>query len=290
MRTSFVAIALAAAPAFAEPKLEYVGTFVWDRPESYFGGWSAIEVADGGSEFIAIGDNAQIFQGKFTRDGDAIAAIPKRPIGALKDVDGVPYFQKSGVKLGDSEGIAFLPDGTFAISFERDDRIVIYRGDEAIERVPDNPRTKTLPPNRGVEALAVDASGRLVAIPEAMPPGAPGFPVWRLEGGKWTTVFHIQRSVGFSPVGADIDVQGRLFLLERAFRLVGFQSRIRMFDMLAGDPKGVIIWQPAMAKFDNLEGLSVWSDETGGQWLTLISDDNHQRLQETQIVEFRLTD
>ncbi|MEK6217206.1 MAG: esterase-like activity of phytase family protein, partial [Boseongicola sp.] len=137
MRAGFIAIVLAAAPAIAEPKLEYAGTFIWDRPESYFGGWSAIEVFDGGREFIAIGDNAQFFQGEFTRDGGAIAAIPKRPIGALKDIDGVPYFRKNGEKLGDSEGIALLPDGTFAISFERDDRVLIYRGDQAIARIPD---------------------------------------------------------------------------------------------------------------------------------------------------------
>lgn len=290
MRASFVAIVLAAAPAIAEPKLEHVGTFVWDRPESYFGGWSAIAVAEDGISFVAIGDNAQIFEGKFTRNGDAITAIPKRPIGALKDLDDVPYFQKNGEKLGDSEGIALLPDGQIAISFERDDRILIYRGDEAIERVPDNPQTDNLPLNRGVEALAVDNAGRLVAIPEALPPGAPGFPVWRLEGGEWTTVFHIPRTLGFNPVGADIDARGRLFLLERAFRLVGFQSRIRVFDMLAGDPNGIILWQPAMNAFDNLEGLSVWYDIQGDLRLTLISDDNYQRFQETQIVEFRLTE
>ncbi|MEK6217205.1 MAG: esterase-like activity of phytase family protein [Boseongicola sp.] len=138
--------------------------------------------------------------------------------------------------------------------------------------------------------MAVDGSGRLVAIPEAVPPGAPGFPVWRLEGDTWTTVFHIDRALGFRPVGADFDTHGRLFLLERAFRLIGFQSRIRVFNLDASNPNGGVIWQPAMAEFDNLEGLSVWSDETGGQWLTLISDDNYQRLQETQIVEFRLTD
>ncbi len=290
MRAGLVAIVLAAAPAIAEPKLEHVGTFVWERPESYFGGWSAIEVADNGISFVAIGDNAQILEGAFTRNGDAITAIQKRPIGALKDLDGVPYFRKGGEKLGDSEGIALLLDGTFAISFERNDRILIYRRDEAIARVPDNPQTDALPPNRGVEALAVDDAGRLVAIPEAMPPGAPGFPVWRLEGGEWTTVFRIPRTLGFRPVGADIDANGRLFLLERAFRLVGFQSRIRMFDMNNNDPRGIAIWQPAMAEFDNLEGLSVWPDSSGGLRLTLISDDNYNWFQKTQIVEFRLTE
>ena len=290
MRAGIVALALAAAPAIAEPKLEHVSTYVWERPESYFGGWSAIEVHDGGSAFIAIGDNAQIFQGKFRRTGEAIAAIPKRPIGALKDTDGVAFFQKDGEKLGDSEGIALLSDGRMAISFERDHRILIYRGDEAPVRAPVFPQADTLALNRGVEALAVDAAGRLVAIPEAIPPGATGFPVWRWEGDEWSTVFYLRHTLGFRPVGADIDAQGRLFLLERAFRLFGFQSRIRLLDLDAPNPEGEVIWQPAMGAFDNLEGLSIWTDNSGELRITLISDDNHQRFQETQIVEFRLTE
>ncbi|MGI9395172.1 MAG: esterase-like activity of phytase family protein, partial [Boseongicola sp.] len=279
MRAGFVALVLAAAPAIAEPKLEHVGTFVWDRPERYFGGWSAIEVQDGGATFIAIGDNAQIFQGSFTRNGDAIAAIPKRPIGALKDLDGVPYFRKNGEKLGDSEGIVLLSDGKFAISFEREHRIFFYRGDEAIGRAPEIPQAERLPLNRGVEALAVDPSGQLVAIPETIPADAPGFPVWRLEGDRWDTVFHVKRTLGFRPVGADIDAQGRLYLLERAFRLFGFQSRIRRFSLNNPTSDGIVIWQPAMAAFDNLEGLSVWLDNSGELRMTLISDDNHQRFQ-----------
>ncbi|MGI9393039.1 MAG: esterase-like activity of phytase family protein [Boseongicola sp.] len=290
MRAGIVALGLAAAPAIAEPKLDYVGTFVWERPESYFGGWSAIEVQDGGASFIAIGDNAQIFEGSFARNGRKIAAIPKRPIGALRDIDGVPYFQKNGIKLGDSEGVALLPDGRIAISFERDHRILFYRGDEAIVRAPENPQAVGLPLNRGVEALAVDSSGRLVAIPEAAPPGAPGFPVWRLDGERWETVFHVTRTQGFRPVGADVDPQGMLFLLERAFRLIGFQNRIRRFNLDDPSSEGEVIWQPAMTEFDNLEGLSVWPDNSGGLRLTLISDDNYQRFQETQIVEFRLTE
>lgn len=290
MRAGIVALALATVPANAEPKLDYVGTFVWERTESYFGGWSAIEVRDGGATFIAIGDNAQIFEGSFTRNGDAIAAIPKRPIGALKNTDGVPYFQSDGEKLGDSEGLALLSDGRIAISFERNHRILIYRGDEVTLRVPDIPQADRLVLNRGIEALAVDASGRLVAIPEGIPPGAPGFPVWRLEGNQWATVFHVKRTHGFRPVGADIDAQGQLYLLERAFRLIGFQSRIRRFNLDDPNSEGQVIWQPAMTEFDNLEGLSVWPDKSGDLRLTLISDDNYQRFQETQVVEFRLTE
>ena len=45
------------------------------------------------------------------------------------------------------------------------------------------------------------------------------------------------------------------------------------------------VFEAAPGTFDNLEGLSVWTDETGALRLTMISDDNYNRFQETQIVE-----
>ena len=63
-----------------------------------------------------------------------------------------------------------------------------------------------------------------------------------------------------------------------------------MFNLDTPSSVGDVIWQPAMAAFDNLEGLSVWIENTGELRLTLISDDNYQRFQKTQIVEFRLTE
>ncbi|QMU58761.1 MAG: esterase-like activity of phytase family protein [Boseongicola sp.] len=293
MRASLVALILWAMPAVAEPKLEHIGTFVWDRPEDYFGGWSAIEVLDGGDVFLAIGDNAQSYRGTLERDGDVIVGVPRRPVGALQDLDGIAFFRKPATnekKIADSEGMALLSDGNYAVSFERNDRIFVYDGDTAFVRMPDIIDAQRLPKNQGVEALAVDLEGRLIAIPETAPKGASGIPVWRLEGEKWSTLFHIRRTQGFRPVGADIGPDGQLFLLERAFRLIGFQSRIRVFDLKTPDALGDAIWQPPMRAFDNLEGISVWQDKVGSTRITMISDDNHQSVQETQIVEFRLTE
>jgi len=41
-------------------------------------------------------------------------------------------------------------------------------------------------------------------------------------------------------------------------------------------------------EFDNLEGMSIWLDKNGEYWLTLVSDDNFNIFQITQLVEFKI--
>ncbi len=289
MRASFVALILAATPVASEPVLEQLSVYVWERPERYFGGWSAIEVAKGGMTFTAIGDNAQSYYGTFQRDGDRITGVSRGPVGALTDIDGVAFFRKGTEELNDSEGLAVFPDGRFAVSFERTSRIIVYDEDALPVRIELPREVNGLAENGGVEALAIDGEGRLIAIPETVPKDAPGFPVWRQDGNGWETVGHLKRTQGFRPVGADVGPDGRLYVLERAFRLIGFQSRIRAFDLDAFAPEGALLWVASMLAFDNLEGLSVWEDAGGALRFTMISDDNYLSVQRTEIVEFRLT-
>ena len=289
MRASLVALILAATPVASEPVLEHLSVYVWERPERYFGGWSAIEVAKGGMTFTAIGDNAQSYYGTFQRDGDRITGVSRGPVGALTDIDGVAFFRKGTEELNDSEGLAVFPDGRFAVSFERTSRIIVYDDGALPVRIELPREVNGLAENGGVEALAVDGEGRLIAIPETVPKDAPGFPVWRQDGNGWETVGHLKRTQGFRPVGADVGPDGRLYVLERAFRLIGFQSRIRAFDLDAFAPEGALLWVASMLAFDNLEGLSVWEDAGGALRFTMISDDNYLSVQRTEIVEFRLT-
>ena len=289
MRASLVALVLAATPVAADPGFQHISTFIWDRPEDYFGGWSAIEVAEDGTGFVVIGDNAQVFQGEFVRDGEKIVEVVWAPIGALSDTDGVAFFRKETEHIGDSEGIAALSNGQFAVSFERFPRIIVYDGETAVSRIELPREAASLSENGGVEALAVDSEQNLIAIPETIPRGSPGFPVWRQTSTGWETLGHISRTQGFRPVGADVGPDGLLYVLERAFHLIGFQSRIRTFDPQDFDRDGELLWTAPLRAFDNLEGISVWLGADKSMRITLISDDNHLALQETQIVEFRLT-
>lgn len=48
------------------------------------------------------------------------------------------------------------------------------------------------------------------------------------------------------------------------------------------------LFRSSIFQFDNLEGLAVWRDDTGAIRLTMVSDDNFNPLQTTQLVEFRV--
>jgi hypothetical protein len=64
---------------------------------------------------------------------------------------------------------------------------------------------------------------------------------------------------------------------------------VRRFDVSEDQiGKGELILQTNAGTHDNLEGLSVWQDNTGVIRLTMISDDNFNILQHTEFVEYRL--
>jgi hypothetical protein len=115
------------------------------------------------------------------------------------------------------------------------------------------------------------------------------FPVYRFKDG-WTQPFSIPRIGDYLPTAADFGPDGRLYILEREFHgLLGFQSRVRRFDIGAIDA-GQMLLETAIGQHDNLEGLSVWRDGDGALRLTMISDDNFRFFQSTQIVEYSVPD
>ena len=110
--------------------------------------------------------------------------------------------------------------------------------------------------------------------------------------GAWDAKLSVPRRGRFSPVAADFGPDGRLYVLERAFRAVGsFSSRLRRFDLGADGLTGeATLLETPFELHDNLEGLSVWRDDQGVLRATMISDDNFIFVQQTQIVEYRLPD
>ena len=114
------------------------------------------------------------------------------------------------------------------------------------------------------------------------------FPMFRYQNGSnWEVPYHISRHPGLLPVGADFDPMGRLYVLERGFSGFGFFSQVRRFvfgseAVLEGD----ILLLTKTRLHDNLEGLAVWTAPDGGLRLTMVSDDNFNRFQKTEIVEY----
>lgn len=293
-RRAFLALSAAAllvpGPARPAPVATLLGAYRWSLPDPHFGGFSAIEVWNGGRDFLAVSDRAYIVEGQFRRantDGE-IVAVEAGPLRRLRNRLGRPMQAR---RLTDAEGVARAPDGRLWISFEGEHRVWSYAHPDApAEETGSHPDFAGLQVNSGLEALAIDARGTLYAVPERSGALERPFPVYRFRDGVWDRPFTLPRYPPYLPVGADFGPDGRFYLLERDFRVLGgFSSRIRRFTPGPegfGDEETILVSRYGL--HDNLEGLSVWRDRAGLLRLTMISDDNFRSFQRTEIVEYRL--
>ncbi|MDX8352576.1 esterase-like activity of phytase family protein [Cognatiyoonia sp. IB215182] len=283
MRQFLCTIALlGAGPACAEATL--ISTYVWQDSDPNFGGFSAIEVSDDGSSFIALSDRGHMTEGRFVREDGVIEAVNNQPLEVLRAPHRAPLRRHER----DSEGLAHAPDGGVFVSFEWTHGLRYFErvgafGSELI----DPPTAIELQSNSSFEALAIGLDGALYTLPERSGLATRPFPVFRYKEGVWDQPFEVPRTGPYLMAGADIGPDGRLYLLERDFAGVGFRTRVRRFDLNGGSEE--LILQTGLGVHDNLEGISVWEDADGLR-LTMISDDNFSFFQQTQIVEYRLTD
>lgn len=259
----------------------------WTGDSELFGGFSGLEVTDGGRGFVALGDRSTLVRGTFARDAEGrITRIEAGRIAWLRNEEGAPLRGR----YIDSEGLALHGDRVL-VSFESRNRVVQFGPDLRGTQAAGAPDFAALRGNAGLEALAVDGDGRLIVLPERSGRLTRPFPVWRLEDGTWTVIRQVQRSAGFLVAGADVGPDGNLYILERGFNVLGFKTRVRRFALDGSGAKdGEVVLSTATGRHDNLEGLSVWRDMDGAIRLTMVSDDNFNPLQRTEIVEYRIPD
>ncbi|PYE84299.1 esterase-like activity of phytase family protein [Pseudoroseicyclus aestuarii] len=279
-RWILAAALLAAAPVWAQDAGR-AEVFAWrDAPEGT-GGFSGIEVTDDGAGFLVLSDRTYLLRGSFTRDEAG------RVTGATTE-ERLPLRGPGGAALpggrGDSEGLALDAEGGIWISFEGPARVQRGIGPPGETEVLPSPREFAgMGRNAALEALAIGPNGAIYTIPERAGRADQPFPVFRYTDGGWTIPFSLPRIGNFAISGADIGPDGRLYVLERDFVGIGFRSRVRRMA-LDGTSAEVLI-ESGIRQFDNLEGISVWRDDAGDLRLTMISDDNLNPLQQTQIVE-----
>ncbi|MFB9221598.1 esterase-like activity of phytase family protein [Paracoccus cavernae] len=281
---------LETAAEASAPKVDYIATYVWSESADDFGGYSGIEVSEDGLGFTALSDRATIRWGRIERDASGrIRAMESAGNARLRDSDGKPL--KPGL-LGDSEGLAVGADGKIYVSFEGLVRVVRYDTPDSPAKVLKGPpEFRKMQKNSALESLAILQDGTLLTMPERSGALERPFPVWRYRDGTWDQPFAVPRSGNWLPVGSDMGPDGRFYLLERDFKgLLGFLSRVRRFDLT---PEGLvneqILLQSRPLQYDNLEGISVWRDDFGIR-LTMISDDNFNLFQRTELVEYRVQD
>lgn len=287
LATCVALVALGACAAEVTPRAEFVGRIDWPASAHGSGGFSGLEISADGIAFAAISDRGALVQGRLIRQDGRLIGVEQDPPQALTDAGGLPL---TGART-DAEGLAVDDQGRFYVSFEGIHRIVAY--DSSMHgTVLERPRAfDRLIGNSGFEALAIDAQGRLITLPERSGHLSRPFPVWRHDADGWTQPFAISRSGGFLPVGADFGPDGLFYLLEREFTGLAFRSRIRRFA-LGQDrvlTEEVLLETPAH-RHGNLEGIAAWRDGRGAIRLTLLTDDNFRSFQRSEFVEYRVTD
>ena len=279
---SLMALLAGTGPVFADTT--YLGTYVWDGAGPRFGGFSAIEVQPDGLHFIVLSDRAMLIDGTFSRTDGLVTGVAETGRHLLRDTDGDPLTGP----WADSEGLAVSPDGQLYISFEGLPRVRMQDGVDGVPQVlPIQPDFPNLQSNAALEALALGPDGAIYTVPERSGRFTVPFPVYRFVAGVWDVPFSIGRRDSFQVAGADIGPDGLLYLLERDFNGLAFRARVRRFDLSGGNEQ--VLLETSYGTHDNLEGISVWSDGQGLR-ITMISDDNFRFFQQTQIVEFRVTD
>lgn len=284
-----VALIWAAAAAGAD-SARVLSALSWTDPRGGFGGFSAIEVSADGRSFVALSDRGRIGRGEIRREHGRIVSVRLTDLRRLRDEEGAPL-TADGMKPGreaDAEALARDQGGQVFIAFEGMHRVGrLSKNGDRVRVLPGHAAFALLPSNSGLEALAIDRDGRLYAIAED--PGAHGFDVFRRDADQWHVAFSLPARDGFAVTGADFGPDGRLYLLERRFSLLtGFIARIRRFEITDEGPRAeaTLYWSAPFAR-DNLEGISIWQSARGLRAI-VVSDDNFQRLQRTELVELAL--
>ncbi|MDK3071525.1 esterase-like activity of phytase family protein [Sedimentitalea sp. JM2-8] len=282
-----LALTFGSTAALAEnTQARFLGSFHWQMPQRWFGGFSGLELSADGRQMTAITDRGRLVLARIRRAGGAIEGIDVRRSFPLRGHGGAPLIGQ----IVDAEGLAEASGGTVFVSFERIHRVAGYPEPSAPAQALPRPQSfRDLPWNGGFEALAIDGSGRLFALPEDVLSPDGEIPVHRWADGSWSQPFGLPGDGDFLPVGADFGPDGRFYLLERAVGLLGFRSRVRSWILTdTGGLDERLHLQTDRRDHDNLEGLAVWRDPEGRIRLTMISDDNFLFFQRTEVVEYAI--
>jgi hypothetical protein len=281
--------------------LEFRGGLVLRSPYKHFGGISAIRVRPDGAHFVALTDKGWWLRGRILYEGPRPVAIAEAEMAPMLGPDGRPLAARGWY---DTESIAEDGD-TLYVGIERVHQIVRfnYGKDGLLARgqpitVP--PQLRSLPPNRGIEALVfvpkgLRLGGTLIALSERGLDQA-GNVLAFLIGGANPGTFTVKRGPDFDISDAALLPGGDLLLLERRFGWTsGLAIRIRRIP-LADIKPGALVDGPVLIEadlgyeIDNMEGLSVHRTAGGETVLTLISDDNFAAVQRTMLLQFTLAE
>ena len=267
--------------------LESIKTYRINSESKDFGGISGIIMEAHGNKFTALTDKANYFTGFVSRNikGEIIKVEISDPHPILSS-EGEPLKNRNL----DSEALVRAVDGSFYIAFESNNRIMHHEDlASAGKFLPSHEGFDEFHYSKGIEALAISNDGLIYAIPEAPNANSNNIRAFVYDGKQWEKSFFINSVGNFHVTDATFAPDNTLLILERNYSWAGFTSRIRRFIIEENEAHFLqTLIESRFREFDNLEGMSIWLDKNGEYCLTLVSDDNFNIFQITQLVEFKI--
>jgi len=284
--------------------LEFRGGLVLSSPNESFGGWSGLIMEAGGKGLLSVSDAGSWLKADVAYAGTRPTAITRARLGSLRALRDRALRDK---REQDAEAVTLvdgtLEHGTLLIGFERLHRIGRFeiRGGEMqppSEYLSIPVEARRMPVNQGFEALAVIRAGplrgSLVAFAERFTRGSGYHTGWIWVGGA-SHRLQLRDIDDFNITDAAGLPDGGLLILERYFRwTTGVSMRIRRLLPTEIRPgarlTGRIVFQADSSyEIDNMEGMAVHRGTGGETVVTLISDNNFNRLlQRTLLLQFTL--
>lgn len=270
--------------------MRLLGGLVLNADAIGFGGLSGLHLAPD-LTLTAVSDAGAWLVARLVLDAFRPVGLELLRTGALREMNGEPMNRG---KMGDAEGLARLPDGSWLVSFERWHRIRAYRElDQPGIAVQAPPGLERAGGNQGLEALAVLEGGTWLAISEglAVPDNPHVVRAWLGGPGRWRPVAY-RPEPGFRPVDAAALPSGGALVLERYFSILGgFEGRVVRLspaalgaEVLAGEE---LLRLAAPLPVDNYEGLAV-TRHAGRTLVAVLSDDNQSVFQRSLLLLFEL--
>lgn len=278
-------------------RLRYRGGLDLTSPSGAFGGLSGMEVLEN-ERLIAVSDNGDWFEARLELNeaGELVGTRDWRT-ALMRDEAGAPFPSKSA---GDSEDLAQMTDGRFAVSFEQTQTIRIYdlNRDGPFGPAISGPvlaEAQRLADNSGLEAIVSTGGGELIIGAEGG--GARTTPIWRAPLDAQEPVPPSARyplAPGYSLTSLDRLPDGGYVALERFFApVIGPRARITRFEF---DAEGAIAEVEELARLappmptDNFEAISAIRGPDGATRLYIVSDDNFSRRQRTLLLAFDIVE
>lgn len=282
--------------------LRYRAGFHLTSDNGSFGGFSGLVVDDGG-RLTAVSDQGYWLTAELRLAADGtLSGVGEGRMGELCDDDGGPV---AGKERRDAEELQQLPGRGLLVSFEHHHRIVLYADSaNGLSPLSGPPRPFPFPPavtttrtNRGMEAVALLADGRLLTFAEDLRTVEDDIIGWigHPARGDWRYVT-LRGSGDFLPTGAAALPTGDVLLLERNYaKETGNRVRLSLLDAAVFapgarlSPRELALLAPPLT-VDNMESVAATPGPKGETLIYLLSDDNYSEDQRTLLMQFEWVD